>query len=313
MKKQMIMNTKKTVTSLLLVLLSFTQLQAQSVVDFNKMANDNIAKVTRKGFGKSVNAAINKIFHKGNDGAQLPDSTLKSGSAYQVPSTISFDWEVVQQKSATKGDEKITYYFTTSGDWAAVKMGDKENSDLSLMIYAKDHATLMFDDKKKTITVMNMVKLVGDGAQLGKKIAESIKKKPLQPSNNKTDMTITKSGKTKMICGSSADEYLIKNEKGIFTVWYANVAFDPVKVYTMGVGRPADLSTFRNNPKMKNNMMALPVLNKNYLMAEMIADGKIGMETKSITKKSITISTAGYKIVDVSGKNLKGIIQDKAN
>ncbi len=313
MKKQMIMNTKKTVASLLLVLLTSSKLFSQEIVNLNNIANDKIAKASKKGIGKWLNTNIHKIFHKGNKGLQEQDSLLNAGSAYKLPTTISFDWEVIQQTNGNDGGNIITYYFTTNGDCAGIKNSQKDNSDLSLMVYTQDGATLMFNDKEKTITVVNMVKIVGYGAQLGKKIAASIKKKPLQPSEDKTGMTITKSGQTKTICGFPADEYLIKNEKGILTVWYSHVAFDPVKIYTMGVGRMADLSAFRNNPKMKNNMMAIPVLNNNYLMAEMIADGKIGMETKSISKKAISISTNGYKIVDISNKKLKGIIQNKTN
>jgi hypothetical protein len=78
--------------------------------------------------------------------------------------------------------------------------------------------------------------------------------------------------------------------------WYAIVPFDPVKIYTMGVGRPADLSKLQNDPRMKNNITAIPVLNKNYLWVEMDSGGKTGLETTSIKKVNNTVHTAGYKI-----------------
>ncbi|MEO6357868.1 MAG: hypothetical protein ABIU77_21675, partial [Ferruginibacter sp.] len=68
------------------------------------------------------------------------------------------------------------------------------------------------------------------------------------------------------------------------------------KIYTMGVGRPADLSKLQNDPRMKNNITAIPVLNKNYLWVEMDAGGKTGLETTSIKKVNNTVHTAGYKI-----------------
>jgi hypothetical protein len=78
--------------------------------------------------------------------------------------------------------------------------------------------------------------------------------------------------------------------------WYAKVPFDPVRIYTMGVGRPADLSKIQNNLKYKNSIMAIPILNMNYLWAETEAGGKKGQETLEIKHVNNTVFTAGYTI-----------------
>jgi hypothetical protein len=239
---------------------------------------------------------------KGNHATRINTDSLpvKPTATTQVPSSVSFDWEVIQQMNGEDGKGTITYYFTTNGDYAGIKRDNDTDSDLSLMVYTKEGSTLMFNDKTKTITVMRMAKVVTEGGLFSKKVAEAIAKKPIKPSA-RDEMTITKTGKTKMICGFIADEYLVKNEGGTGSAWYARVSFDPVKIYTMGAGRPADITKLKNDPKMKNNMMAIPVINKNCLMAEMEASGMKGLETTSIKNKPVIISTAGYKIKDLKG------------
>jgi hypothetical protein len=79
-----------------------------------------------------------------------------------------------------KAYKEVTYLFTSNGDYAAVK---PEDADFSLMIYSKKGYTWIIDDNKKTITVMSMPKTVGEGAAMGKGIAEDIKKAPLEISN----------------------------------------------------------------------------------------------------------------------------------
>lgn len=49
--------------------------------------------------------------------------------------------------------------------------------------------------------------------------------------------------------------------------------------------------------------MAIALLNKNYLIAEIEAAGKKGLETKSITKETFVFSTAGYTIKEMKGLN----------
>lgn len=240
--------------------------------------------------------------------------TTSSGNVDEpIPDVINFAWEVKQRKRKTDDDdndngkayEEITYLFTADGKYAAIKA---ENKSFSLMIYSPKGHTWIMDDDKKTITVMSMPKIIGEGAAMGKAIAEDIKKSPLQKDEDET-YTITKTGKTKKILGYTAEEYVLRMDKTNATkntgqgasFWYTTVPFDPVKIYTMGAGRPADLT----NPALKNNIVAIPVLNKNYLLTEIEAGNIKGMETISIAQKFTTIRTAGYTI-----KMMKGFLKD---
>ncbi|MBX9785507.1 MAG: hypothetical protein K2X48_19670, partial [Chitinophagaceae bacterium] len=239
------------------------------------------------------------------------NNNSKPGVDEPIPTIINFDWQVTQRMRKDEDDDdnngkaynEVTYYYTSNGDYAAVKPEDKS---FSLMVYSKKGHTWMFDDKKKIITVMNMPKTVGEGGMMGKAIAEKINKAPIAKDKDDESFTITKTGKTKNILGYTADEYVLKSDKvissdmssktGTASFWYAKVPFDPVKIYTMGVGRPPDLSKIQNDPKMKNNLFAIPILNKNYLWIETEAGNIKGLETTEIKKVNNTINTAGYKI-----------------
>ena len=74
---------------------------------------------------------------------------------------------------------------------------------------------------------------------------------------------------------------------------------------------PTDVSKIENDPKMKNNIFAIPVLNKNYLWVETETGGIKGMETTEIKKVNNTINTAGYKIKRING--LKDMVEKEAD
>jgi hypothetical protein len=228
-----------------------------------------------------------------------------------IPPVINFDWKVTQRMRKDKDDDdnkgkaykEVTYLFTSSGDYAAVKPDD---ATFSLMIYSKKGYTWIIDDNKKTITVMSMPKTLGEGAAMGKTVAEDIKKAPLEKDRDDEKFTITKTGKTKQFLGYTAEEYELRNNTMLSTkntsktstasFWYAKVPFDPVKVYTMGVGRPADISKLQNDPRMKNNIAAIPVLNKNFLWVETESGNIKGMEVTEIKNVNTTINTSGYQV-----------------
>lgn len=226
-----------------------------------------------------------------------------------LPATILFERMVVQQTNGEDGKTTTTYYFTINGDYAMAKH-EEPGEETKTVLYTKEGTMCMINEKQKTIMIMNMPRLVGEGGQLGKEIAENIAKKPLKK-DEEEKITVTKTGKTKMICGYTAYEYEIKNEGGLSGWWYAKVDFNPIKIYTMGAGNAATASGIKDKEAFKNNPLAIPVLNQNYLMAEIEAGGKKGLETTTISKTNFTFSTDGYTIKDMSKKGLKEMIQEK--
>ena len=77
----------------------------------------------------------------------------------------------------------------------------------------------------------------------------------------------------------------------------------------MGAGSAGMAEKIKDKEEhFKNNPMAIPALNKNYLWAEIEVAGNPpagragkGMETKSISKGIFTFSTAGYTIKEMNG------------
>lgn len=222
-----------------------------------------------------------------------------------LPASITFEHKAVQQGNDEDGKTTTTYWFTTNGDYAMAQ--HKATDDDGTVLYTKDGHMCMVDEKAKTITIMTMPKILGDvGEAVNKEVKQNNK-----PVNKDEDlgMTVTKTGKTKTICGFTAYEYQVKAEGGTSSWWYAKVDFDPILIYTMGAGKLGDLSAAKNKAALKNNPMAIPVQNPNYFFAEVEAGGQKGMETTSITTTTYTFSTAGYKIKTIGG--LKQALQNK--
>ncbi|HVZ98317.1 MAG TPA: hypothetical protein VG847_15645 [Chitinophagaceae bacterium] len=219
-----------------------------------------------------------------------------------IPPVIQFDWVVVQQGLNEKDNsyKQVTTYYTDSGEYVGANMEPGQ-----FMMYSKKGNTWILDSNEKTITVFSMPTIMGEGGMMGKALAEKFNKGPLpQDPADADSITIVKSGNTKTILTYTADEYQAsrKSAPGQYaSIWYATVPFDPVKIYTMGVGRPADISKFQTDPKLINNPLSIPIVNKDYLLAEEDVQGQQVMQTLSITPTTYSINTTGYTIKVIHG------------
>ncbi len=234
-----------------------------------------------------------------------------SVNANQVPAKINFERIVVQHINGEDGKSKnVTYYFTVNGDYAMAKMEYPGDDGPSTVIYTSEGVMVMVNEEEKTITIMNLVRVVGEGADIGKELAEKIKKAPLEK-DAPEELKVRRTGNTKTICHFPAIEYEIQSEGGKSNWWYAKVDFDPILIYTMGMGKKVDMNKTKGNKDLINNPFAIPVQNKNYFFAEIEAAGKKGMETVSISSAPYIFSTSGYTIKDMRNRGLKEIIQSK--
>jgi len=224
-------------------------------------------------------------------------------TAYKVQDAYNFDYEVAQQvNSADKnsgGAKKITYYYSQSGDYTAMKADNKNNV---LIIFTKDGTTVIVDDQKKTITLFRMQNMMGDAS----KVAAQYNKNnpsttPPAVMHDNSNFTFAKTGSTKQISGYTAEEYSYsdsKGEKG--SVWYARVDFNTSLFFKLGAGGMPSSSAMN---KYGTTAPSYPQLNDPHLLvveAENSAHSGEGMTTQSISKKSLVIATNGYRINDLS-------------
>ncbi|MBL7764129.1 MAG: hypothetical protein JNL23_11945 [Chitinophagaceae bacterium] len=204
-----------------------------------------------------------------------------------VPKEIKFERNVVQ-KMNDKKSSTISYYYTESGDYAAIK--PEEKKDGGLIIYNNEGKMIIVSEKEKTIIVMNM-----------KSFLDRAVKKSEEMAANKKDSThstgsFRKTGNTKTICNYPADEYEVTNEKGKANIWFIKTDFALLPLLGMMGKNPMA----GRNTGASNDWSDLPGIGKKFLMAEMEKDGKKVIETISISKTDFIFSSAGYTIRDMS-------------
>ncbi|MES1224004.1 MAG: DUF4412 domain-containing protein [Bacteroidota bacterium] len=212
-------------------------------------------------------------------------SAFAQNTAFKLPAEIKFDKNVVQ-KVNDKKEGTLSYYFTTNGDYAALKPDNKEGS---LILYSKEGNMMIVSEKEKSIIVMNMKAFMN-------KAKDMTKDRQYSKDSSASKSNFKKTGNTKTICGYAAEEYEITNEKGKMNIWYIKADFDSALALSMGMGKgPAG-----RNPMPNGDLENIPGIGKNFFMAEMEKNDKKVIETISITKTDYTFSSAGYTIRDMS-------------
>jgi hypothetical protein len=229
-------------------------------------------------------------------------------TAYKVPDSYNFDYAVTQQVNTAdkkSGAAKaITYYYSQSGDYTALKADDKNNS---LMIFTKDGTTVIVDDQKKTITLFRFQNMLGDMSKIA---AQNNKNNPSSTppavNHDNSNFKFIKTGSTKQISGYTAEEYSYTNSKGEKgSVWYAKVEFNTSLFFMLGAGASPSGSAMN---KYGTTAPSYPQLNDPHLLvveAENSAHAGEGITTQSISKKSLAITTSGYHITDLSNMMVK--------
>ena len=215
----------------------------------------------------------------------LPIAVFAQSTPFKMPAEIKFDKNVVQKMNAEKNGT-LSYYFTTNGDYAALKPDNKEGS---LIIYTKEGNMLIVSEKEKMIMVMNMKGFVNKAKEMG-----ADKKYTKDSATSKTNFR--KTGNTKTICGYPAEEYEITNEKGKMNIWYLKADFDSALALSMGLSKRPTPGSSAGGGDLSN----IPGIGKNFFMAEMEKNDKKVIETISISKTDFTFSSAGYTVRDMS-------------
>jgi hypothetical protein len=213
----------------------------------------------------------------------------QNSTPFKMPAEIKFDKNVIQKMEGEKSGT-LSYYFTTNGDYAALKPDSKEGS---LIIYTKEGNMLIVNDKEKTIIVMNMRKFLNDAANA---VKDMPKDKNIHKDSAGTKPNFRKTGNSKTICGYPAEEYEITSEKGKMNIWYLKADFDSALLLSMGMGKGPGPKSSAGGNELSN----IPGIGKNFFMAEMEKNDKKVIETVSISKTDFSFSSVGYTVRDMS-------------
>ena len=226
------------------------------------------------------------------------DGRTQQPASYQVPDAYHFDYEVVQQVSGdnknSSGPKTVDYYYSGTGDYMGMKSADKTNN---IIIFTKDGTSIVIDDQKKTIIIFNMKGMMGGLA------AQYSKNNPSasSPKGDNTNAQVAKTGKTKSISGYTAEEYSYSNSKGEkASIWYAKVDFNTGLFYMFGTGMG---SGGRPGMNKAAQSPAYPQLSDPHLLVaetENSTHPDQKLTTESIAKKTMTITTKGYTINNLS-------------
>jgi len=174
-----------------------------------------------------------------------------------------------------------------------LKSADKVNN---MIIFTKDGTSIVIDDQKKTIIIFNMKGMMGGlAAQYSKNNPSASTAK-----EGNSGGQVAKTGKTKDISGYTAEEYSYSNSKGEkASVWYAKVDFNTGLFYMFGTG-----GSMPTRPGMNNTQTpSYPQLSDPHMLVaetENSTHPDQKLTTQSISKKTLTITTKGYTINNLS-------------
>lgn len=236
--------------------------------------------------------------------------------SYPLPDSYQFDYEVVQViagKKNTSDTNSMHYLYTKSGEYAALKMVSRKGKE-TLMVFTKDGTSIIFDDEKKSIMIINMKNMLGEFANM----AKGMKKDSLSGHKGKFDPSrfqSAKTGNTKKIGNYTAEEYKVSDSgKYKATIWYAKVDFNAQLYYLLGMG--AGNMVKMGSSGMGANPLLQTITDPKTLLTEMVSadtdEGKgINMYTKSIESISTSVSTKGYQVNDYSNMDMKQMMEEK--
>jgi hypothetical protein len=244
-------------------------------------------------------------------------SLAQPKAVYNLPDSYHFDYEVTQalvHKRNTTDTSIMHFFYTKSGDYAALRIGRKENMKGNLFIVlTRDGNSIIFDEHKKNITVISIRKLLSDLSGVTKWIRMDSLLANLREKPDGKHFQSEKTGKTKQVGSYTSEEYSVSDNKGHHgSVWLASVDFNTPGDYILGVVG-ANLLKMMSDRQTAHPLPEALTKPRTLITAIDLrdsADGKIkNMYTLSINQTPSTVSTMGYQVDNYSNMTLPEIFQ----
>jgi len=236
---------------------------------------------------------------------------------YNLPDSYRFDYEVSQMivnKKSTADSCIMHFFYTKSGDYAGAGINGKSGGKEKLfVVFTRDGNGIIFDERKKDITIVNFRKLVSDLGGLLKWIKMDSLIAQLREKPNGKNIQSVKTGNTKQIDSYTTEEYSVSDNKDHkVSVWCAKVDFFTPGDYILGAGG-SNLIKMMNN-RMGSHPLLLALTQPKTMVTEIDrVDSRdvtgMVMHTESIRQNSTTVLTNGYKVKNYSNMTLPEIFQ----
>ncbi|MDP9040542.1 MAG: hypothetical protein M3N30_01095 [Bacteroidota bacterium] len=238
--------------------------------------------------------------------------------AYKLPDAYRFDYQVNQvvydKKNA--GDSSLMYFFyTKSGDYAAVRTSGKTNKTGNLsIVLTREGICVITDERSKKITIISIRKLASELTHLTKWIRMDSLTASMRNKGDRKDFQSVKTGKTKPAGNYQSEEYSITGSKNhMGSVWCAKVDFATPADYLLGAVGANWLQMMNNGRPAAHPLFQALTTPKTLITEIEIKDStgakRIHMHTVSIEQTAVTISTTGYTVNDYSEMTLPEIFQ----
>jgi hypothetical protein len=246
-------------------------------------------------------------------------SLAQTSSGYKLPESFQFDYTVTQTvRHARKlPDNSIMHFFyTKSGEYAGTEFSKNADSTGNLFIVlTREGKCIIFDEHKKSITVISIRKLASDLAGLTKWIRMDSVVANMRRRTDGNEFKSVKTGNHKKLGNYTAEEYAVSDRKGSKgSVWCAKVDFNTQGDYIMEAIGGNILKM------MSGNIASHPLLQTLTQPKTMVTEielndstgtRKIEMQTQAIDLVSKTVSTARYSLNDYSNMTLPEIFQEE--
>jgi hypothetical protein len=239
-------------------------------------------------------------------------------SPYTVPDAYRFDYAVEQSLSHKKNAAEPTslhFFYTKSGDYAAARFsGKKESKGNLFIVMTKDGMVIVFDERRKDITIISIRKISSDLMSLTKWIRMDSLMAHMQRKPEGKGLQSAKTGNTRQLNGYTSDEYSITDSKGHKgSVWCTRVDFLTQGDYIKGAIAGNWLNMMMTNQQSAHPLFQALMQPKTLLtevnMKDSSGNTEMEMHTVSISPVSTSVSTTGYTVNDYSAMTLPEIFQ----
>jgi hypothetical protein len=243
---------------------------------------------------------------------------LQAQSANKLPENFHFDYEVTQVLNASKHPDSCVmhYFYSKSGEYVAARIsGMMKNKENLFVVLNRDGIVTVFDENKKSITVISMRKLMADMTNMMKWIKMDSVMANFKKGSNGMNMKMNsvKTGNSRKLGSYTAEEYSVSdtsNHKA--SVWVTKVDFATPWDFLMASGM-GNFIKMMSDKQTGHPLMQALFQSKTLITgieAKDASNGKsLNLYTQSITQSSTNIATTGYQLNDYSNMNFMEIMQ----